>query len=507
MSIKKIFDQEKDRIKNFGREIKLKDESIYFDFSKTHVTKEIKEKYFSKFNNLDIYKKINDMFNGEKINYTENREVLHTLLRNKKIISALHNKNSSGLNEKEKLVYDELCKMKKFADQIKNKKITGCTGQPIDTIINIGIGGSDLGPKMVCEALEYYAQKNINVHFISNIDATATLKEFNLINPNTSLFIICSKTFTTLETIKNMDLAYKLLERKLNLNKNFTKEEIFNKHFVAVSSNVPEVRKYNIHNIFAMWDFVGGRYSLWSAVGLSIACYIGFDNFLDLLEGASIVDNKFRNNKNCDNVEIFHAIIELFYSENGYNNKCIVSYDQYMEKFYLYLQQAEMESNGKYSEELDTGMIIWGGIGTDTQHSFFQLLHQGTRKILTEFLFPFKPLHRELNHHQMLLSNCFAQSKSLMEGKDGKKGVDFFEGNKPSITIGYSKLCPLVLGGIIAHYEHKIFVQGIFLKINSFDQFGVTLGKSIATELLKTMEGDNNQIYDASTNELIKRCQ
>lgn len=444
------------------------------------------------------------MFLGKKINYTENREVLHTLLRDKEVIKAVKEGNISGLDEIKKMIYEELQKIRQFSNDLKDKKIIGCTGKPINTIVNIGIGGSDLGPKMVCEALSHFGQKDLKVFFISNVDATATLEIFKILNPETSLFIICSKTFTTLETIENMKLSYKYLQEGI---KSFNKDEIYNKHFVAVSSNIEEVKKYNIKNIFAMWDFVGGRYSLWSAVGLSIACYIGFENFLELLEGASMIDEDFKTKKGNENIEIFHAAVECYYSDKNYNNKCIVSYDQYMEKFYLYLQQAEMESNGKYSNKFDTGMIIWGGIGTDTQHSFFQLLHQGTRKILTELLFPFKPLHNEKKHHEMLLSNCFAQSRSLMEGKNGEKGVDFFEGNKPSVTIGYSKLCPKTLGALIAHYEHKIFVQGIYWGINSFDQFGVTLGKSIATDIFETIKNETTKNYDASTNELVNKLK
>jgi glucose-6-phosphate isomerase len=255
-----------------------------------------------------------------------------------------------------------------------------------------------------------------------------------------------------------------------------------------------------------MWDFVGGRYSLWSPVGLIIALYIGFDKFIEMLEGASLVDEEFKSNKDQDNIEIFHAIIELYYSSKDYDNKCIVPYDQYLEKFYLYLQQAEMESNGKYSEE-ETGMIIWGGVGTNVQHSFFQLLHQGTRKILSEFLFPMSPLHEEKEHHFMVLSNCIGQSRALMLGKEGDKRKDFFEGDKPSITIAYSKLSPRILGALLAHYEHKIFVQGIYWNINSFDQFGVTLGKTIAKELLEDIKNRPSESFDESTNMLLKKIE
>lgn len=500
MKILSLFEEDKERLSKFSKILKISDdEFIYFDFSKTHVTQDLLKNYLRKIDDLDITTKIQDMFNGKKINYTENREVLHVLLRDKDILNKICGSSDSNLEGNKKIIYNEMLKIKEFVTKLGNKEIKGSTGKPINTIVNIGIGGSDLGPKMVCDALRSYSNKDIKVRFISNIDASATIEVFKEIDPETTLFIIVSKTFTTLETIKNMDLSYKYLEEILGKNK----DEIFKHHFVAVSSNVQEVMKYNIQNIFSMWDFVGGRYSLWSAVGLSIASYLGFDNFLNMLKGASAVDEHFRNTSGENNIEIFQAVVEIFYSERKYNNKCIVSYDEYLQKLYLYLQQVEMESNGKYSES-DTGMIIWGGVGTDTQHSFFQLLHQGTRDILTEFLFPIKPLHNEMNHHEMILSNCFAQSMALMKGKEGNKNTDYFEGNRPSISIGYSKLTPSILGALLAHYEHKIYVQGVYWNINSFDQFGVQLGKTIATDLLKTFEKKEEPNYDESTNALLK---
>lgn len=500
MKIVELFENDKERVNKFSKTIKIsEDEFIYFDFSKTHVTEDLLNNYLRKIEDLDIRSKIQDMFEGKKINYTENREVLHVLLRDKQILDKFKESNEVTLEGNKVIIYEELLKIKGFVEKLSNKEIKGSTGKPIDTIVNIGIGGSDLGPKMVCDSLKHYSNKNINVKFISNIDASATIEVFKDIDPETALFIIVSKTFTTLETIKNMELSLKYLEEKLSK----SKEEIFKHHFVAVSSNVEEVKKYNIQNIFSMWDFVGGRYSLWSAVGLSIAAYLGFDNFLSLLAGASAVDEQFRKLDGKDNIEIFHAIIEIYYSERNFNNKCIVSYDEYLQKLYLYLQQVEMESNGKYSDN-NTGMIIWGGVGTDTQHSFFQLLHQGTRDILTEFLFPIKPIHNEKAHHQMIVSNCFAQSMALMKGKEGNKNTDFFSGNNPSISIGYLKLTPSVLGALLAHYEHKIFVQGIYWKINSFDQFGVALGKTIANDLLSNLDKDEKEAFDESTNQLMK---
>lgn len=500
MEIKELFDKDKQRVKHFSKTVKINKESIYYDFSKTHFTDADFKKIYKKMEDRKVNEKIKGMFSGEKINYTENREVLHVYLRDKEVLKGIESGHPKNLDGKKLDIYNELIKIREFVGQIHKGEFKGVTGKRIDTIVNIGIGGSDLGPRMVCEALKSYAKKDLNVHFISNIDATDTIEVFKKINPESTLFVVVSKTFTTLETIQNYQLALKYMEERLQK----SKSEISKHHFVAVSSNIPETKKFNIQKVFAMWDFVGGRYSLWSPVGLIIALYLGFDNFLEMLRGASVVDEGF---KEKDNVEMLHAAVEIFYSERGYNNKCLVPYDQYLEKFYLYLQQAEMESNGKHSGEEDTGMIIWGGVGTNVQHSFFQLLHQGTRKILTEFLFPLAPLHTEEKYHQMVLSNVLAQSRALMTGKQGEKNKDYFEGNKPSITISYSKLTPSTLGALIAHYEHKIFIQGIYWNINSFDQFGVTLGKTIATQLLKDIEGGECDSYDPSTNELLRKVK
>ncbi|AFN82998.1 glucose 6-phosphate isomerase [Encephalitozoon romaleae SJ-2008] len=502
--IMNLFEEDKDRARRFARKAEIGNEFIYYDFSKTHLTEEIIDGYLEKMK--DFGKKIDGMFSGEKINFTEDRKVLHVALRDKEVLRMVDGGKDVKLDEDRRMVYDELMKIKRFVEDFDNGRICGVTGKRLATIVNIGIGGSDLGPRMVCDALSHYGRKGMETYFISNIDATDTIKVFEKIDPERALFIVVSKTFTTLETIKNAELAMKFLEKRLGK----SKSEIASKHFVAVSSNVEEVKKHSISRVFSMWDFVGGRFSLWSAVGMSIALYIGFDNFMRLLKGASAVDEEFRKNKGKSNAEMVHAIVEIFYSENGYNNKCLVSYDQYMEKFYLYLQQAEMESNGKQSERGDTGLIIWGGLGTNTQHSFFQLLHQGTRKILVEFLMPLKPLHSEEEYHKLVVSNCLAQSRGLMVGKKESTPEKSFEGNKPSITICYSMLTPETLGGMIAHYEHKIFILGLYWGINSFDQPGVTLGKKIAIEVLETLESKEDGKYDGSTNEilcLIRRCR
>ncbi|KAG5859680.1 glucose-6-phosphate isomerase [Encephalitozoon hellem] len=493
-----LFEEDKDRAKRLSRKTEVGDEFIYYDFSKTHITEEIIDEYLEKMK--DYGKKIDGMFGGEKINFTEDRKVLHVALRDKDVLKMIDGAGDAKLDEDRRMVYDELVKIRGFVEDFDGGKICGVTGKRLETIVNIGIGGSDLGPRMVCDALSHYGRKGIETYFISNIDATDTIKVFEKIDPEKALFIVVSKTFTTLETIKNAELAMKFLEKRLGR----SKSEIASKHFVAVSSNVEEVKKHNISKVFSMWDFVGGRFSLWSAVGMSIALYIGFDNFMRLLKGASAVDEEFRKSRGRSNVEMVHAIVEIFYSENGYNNKCLVSYDQYMEKLYLYLQQAEMESNGKQSSRNDTGLIIWGGLGTNTQHSFFQLLHQGTRKILVEFVMPLRPLHDEEEYHRMVVSNCLAQSRGLMVGRKESTPEKSFEGDKPSITVCYSRLTPETLGGMIAHYEHKIFIQGLYWGINSFDQPGVTLGKKIATEVFETLERKEDGKYDGSTNEMLR---
>ncbi|UYI27857.1 glucose 6-phosphate isomerase [Encephalitozoon cuniculi] len=496
--IKSLFENDRNRVKKLTRRASVGDEFIYYDFSKTHLTEEIVDGYLEKMK--DFGEKIDGMFGGERINFTENRKVLHVALRDKEVLRMVEGHGDAKLDEDRRMVYDELMKIKAFVEDFDSGRVCGVTGKKLEIVVNIGIGGSDLGPRMVCDALGHYGRRGVETYFISNIDATDTIRVFEKIDPERALFIVVSKTFTTLETIKNAELAMKLLERKLGRDRS----EIASKHFVAVSSNVQEVGKHNISRVFSMWDFVGGRFSLWSAVGMSIALYVGFNNFMRLLKGASAVDEDFRRNRGRSNAEMIHAIAELFYSENGFNNKCIVCYDQYMEKFYLYLQQAEMESNGKQSERGDTGLIVWGGLGTNTQHSFFQLLHQGTRDVLVELLMPLKPLHEEKEYHNMVVSNCLAQSRGLMVGKKEGSAKESFRGNRPTITVCYSKLTPETLGAMIAHYEHKIFILGLYWGINSFDQPGVTLGKKIATEVLETLECRGDRKYDESTSEILR---
>lgn len=497
-------------------------ESLMYDFTKTHLGAEEFKETRKKMRECRVEQKMEEMWTGEPINYTEKRPVLHYLLRDPDAV----NKREEGakrecsptrkkaINE----INEELGKIKAFCGEFKS--MVGITGKQLDTIVNIGIGGSDLGPRMATKALHHYSE-NKKVAFISNVDGNAALEVFSGIDPEKTLFVVVSKTFTTAETMANFKLALNLFMNRTGLKDS---KRICNQHFVAVSSNLDEVKKYGIERVFAMWDYVGGRYSLWSAVGLSIALYIGFENYLKLLKGASEADKEFKRNK-TESIPAAMACVEYFYSMNGYNNKCIATYDIYLELLYKYLQQAEMESNGKIGSKQ---MIIWGGTGTVVQHSFFQQLHQGDQDVYVEFLLPAMSIHGSksennkkccenneevkslLNEHQnMLIANCLAQSRAFMVGKHSDDKNKYFPGDRPSTTILYSRLTPSVLGAILAIYEHKIFVLGLLYKINSFDQFGVQLGKDIAKELegpIKSGEEDSSA-YDPSTLNLIEEIR
>lgn len=506
ITLLELFQNDPHRTEKFILKVEVGDETLHFDYTKTHIDTMLLYELRRNFKN---YKGIKGMFNKEEINFTEHRKVLHIALRNKKVLEAVE-RNSDGRNlcDEEQLVFRELKKMREFEKKFQKGEIMGVTGKRLRNVVNIGIGGSDLGPRMVTDALEFYKKDGVKVFYISNIDSTGTERVFKEIDPEETLFIVVSKTFTTLETLANATLALKLMEERLNVDK----REIANKHFVAVSANKDEVEKFGIKNSFDMWDFVGGRFSLWSAVGLSIVLYIGFTNFLSLLKGASIMDEHFENTMTEKNAPIMQALIEIYYTNfRKYDSKCIVAYDEYLKDLYSYLQQAEMESNGKMatfsgSVSWNTGMIIWGSVGTSAQHSFFQLLHQGTRRVLVEILLPLQPLNDQKvmdhSHFEMLFANGVAQSQALMVGIETSNNHKYFGGNRPSITICYTKLTPAVLGALIAFYEHKIFVQGLYWCINSFDQFGVELGKKLAKEVLSHIDNEPNDV-DASTKNLI----
>lgn len=486
-------------------------EFLYYDMSKTHATEDDKESIRRKLIKNEFDKKVNGMLNGEKINTTEERPVLHYLLRDETVLDSVSKANDASLDENgplgkiKKEVAEELQKICEFCTAFEGMK--GVTGRSLDTIVNIGIGGSDLGPRMVTNALQFYS-KNRKVFFISNVDPSDTIRVFKKINPETTLFVVVSKTFTTIETMENFKLVLSLLRTKLQLGEN----TICEKQFVAVSSNVKETAKYGIKTVFKMWDFVGGRYSLWSAVGLSICLYIGAENYLKLLRGASMADKNFFD-KRLDSISAKLALNELFYISKGFNNKCLVCYDSYLEYMYKYLQQAEMESNGKHKSKQ---MIIWGGVGTDVQHSFFQLLHQQEIRIYLEMLCPIKNLseleedsmvkesmEKIKSHQQLLAASCLAQTRSMLVGKQDGDENHYFSGDRPSVTILYSKLTPETLGALLAIYEHKIFTSGIYFGINSFDQFGVELGKALTKELLGEMKGEGGSKLDASTSKLL----
>jgi glucose-6-phosphate isomerase len=464
---------------------------------------------------------IHKMFSGEKINRTEDRAVLHIALRNKSG-NPVYSDGADVMPE----VSSVLEQMKDFSTRIINGKWKGYTGKAITDIINIGIGGSDLGPFMVTEALKPYQMPHIKVHFVSNVDGTHIVETLKRIKPETSLFIIASKTFTTQETMTNAITAKNWFLEKARDNREVAR------HFVALSTNEAKVREFGIDtsNMFRFWDWVGGRYSLWSSIGLSIACAIGYDRFNELLEGAYEMDQHFLNAPYETNVPVILALIGIWYNNFfGAETEAILPYDQYMHRFPAYFQQGNMESNGKYvdrnGKEVDyqTGPIIWGEPGTNGQHAFYQLIHQGTKLIPCDFLAPAISQNPIGDHHPKLLSNFFAQTEALMKGKPGEEVVKelkatgksdeeiaelkpfkVFPGNKPTNSILFKKLTPKTLGSLIAMYEHKIFVQGVVWNIYSFDQWGVELGKQLANQILPELEGDSPVIsHDVSTNALI----
>jgi len=459
------------------------------------------------------------MFSGEKINWTEKRAVLHTALRNQS--NAPVYVDGKDVMPEINAVLD---KMEKFSGDVRSGKWLGATGKKITDIVNIGIGGSDLGPKMVCEALKYYGKADLNVHFVSNIDGADICETLKKLNPETSLFIVASKTFTTLETITNALTARSWLAEKLG-------DKAVANHFVALSTNVKKVKDFGINenNMFAFWDFVGGRYSLWSAIGLPIACFIGFDKFKELLSGAHYIDKHFLNAPYEKNIPVIMALLGFWYN-NFYNAQsyAVLPYSQYLHRFTAYLQQGDMESNGKTINfeggrvDYQTGPVIWGEPGTNGQHSFYQLMHQGTKLIPGDFIGFVNPPERVGDHHEKLMANFFAQTEALAFGltkeqvienltkaKLPKEDIDalaphkVFEGNRPTNSILINELTPKTLGALIALYEHKIFAQGILWRVNSFDQWGVELGKVLADAILPELNGKADNSHDSSTKNLI----
>ena len=514
--MRELFAEDPDRFKKFS----LQFEDILVDYSKNIVNEEAMRLLLSLAGEVELRQSIDAMFRGEKINRTENRSVLHVALRNRS--------NKPVLVEGEDImpeVNKVLGQMKRFSDSLLSGNWKGYTGKPIKNIVNIGIGGSDLGPYMVTEALRPY-WTSITPHFVSNVDGTHLAETVKKLDPETTLFIIASKTFTTQETMTNAESA-----RAWFLDKTGGKGEVA-KHFVAVSTNQKEVTKFGIdpENMFVFWDWVGGRYSLWSSIGLSIAGTIGYENFVQLLEGAHAMDNHFKNEPFDKNIPVILAVLGIWYNNFfGAGSEAILPYDQYLHRFAAYFQQGNMESNGKSVDRegnpvlYQTGPVIWGEPGTNGQHAFYQLIHQGTKLIPCDFLAHAISQNPVGDHHEKLLSNYFAQTEALMNGKTleeveaelSKAGMSkdeiafhapyrVFEGNRPSNSFLMKKLTPRVLGSLIAMYEHKIFTQGVIWNIYSFDQWGVELGKVLAKKILPELSSnDETSSHDSSTNGLI----
>ncbi|NOY61860.1 MAG: glucose-6-phosphate isomerase [Gammaproteobacteria bacterium] len=499
----------------------LKFNDILLDYSKNIVTAETMKLLTALAEQAELETWRERMFRGDAINFTEGRAVLHTALRKR---------TGTSQSVDGKAVMDEvnavLAQMRTFSDAVRNGRWHGFSGKAIRDVVNIGIGGSDLGPVMVTEALKPYSRANLNVHFVSNIDGTQIIECLKPLNPETTLFIIASKTFTTQETMTNAATAKSwLLEAAGG-------SAAIAKHFVALSTNAEAVSAFGIdtRNMFHFWDWVGGRYSLWSAIGLAIMIDIGADNFDALLSGAHEMDEHFQQAPLEHNMPVILGLLGIWYNNFfGAQSHAILPYDQYLHRFPAYFQQGDMESNGKrvdrQGNEVDysTGPIIWGEPGTNGQHAFYQLIHQGSKLVPCDFLAPIESHNPVGEHHRILLSNFFAQTEALMAGKTAQQARaeletagmfgealeqllphKVFPGNRPSNSILFQKLTPKTLGSLITLYEHKIFVQGIIWNINSFDQWGVELGKQLAQAILPELAGDKAVVgHDASTNGLI----
>ncbi|EFK58467.1 glucose-6-phosphate isomerase [Sphingobacterium spiritivorum] len=517
-SLKELFQKDPQRFEKFSVQL----EDILVDYSKNRINEETIALLIQMAKECQLDVAIKAMFSGEKINETEGREVLHTALRNQSGKPVMV--DGKDVMPQINAVLDH---MESFTNEILSGSWKGFTGKVITDVVNIGIGGSDLGPVMVTEALKAY-KTHLNVHFVSNVDGTHIVETLKGLNPETTLFLIASKTFTTQETMANAGSA-----REWFLNSG-AKESDIAKHFAALSTNAEAVSAFGIdtRNMFEFWDWVGGRYSLWSAIGLSISLALGFNNFKELLKGAYIADEHFQTAPFEENIPVLLAVLGIWYN-NFFDaeSHAILPYDQYLHRFAAYFQQGDMESNGKYVDrngnriDYQTGPIIWGEPGTNGQHAFYQLIHQGTKLIPCDFIAPAVSHNKIGNHHQLLLSNFFAQTEALMNGKSEEvvvaefekagrspedierlKSFKVFEGNRPSNSILLKEITPRSLGTLIALYEHKIFVQGIIWNIFSFDQWGVELGKQLANQILPELKG-NEEIssHDSSTNGLINQ--
>lgn len=523
INIQQLFQQDADRFNKFSLRIPTpNDGEILLDYSKNRINEQLWGLLLNLAKSRNVEKARDAMFSGEKINFTEDRAVLHIALRNRQNRPIL-----VGDKDVTPDVNAVLAHMKEFSGQVISGQWKGYTGKSITDVINIGIGGSDLGPLMVTEALKPYANQ-LKVHFVSNIDGTHLAEVLKRLNPETALFIIASKTYTTQETITNATSAKTwFLEAAKD-------PSAVAKHFVALSTNAEKVTAFGIdaNNMFGFWDWVGGRYSLWSAIGLSISLYIGYENFEKLLEGASFMDQHFTTAPLEKNAPVILALLGVWYSNfYGAETHALLPYDQYLHRFAAYFQQGDMESNGKYvtrsgaQVDYSTGPIVWGEPGTNGQHAFYQLIHQGTRLIPCDFIAPAQTHNPISNgvHHKILLANFLAQTEALMKGKSSdeakaelvKSGMaadavtkilphKVFKGNRPTNSIVVKKVTPFTLGALIALYEHKIFTQGVIWDINSFDQWGVELGKQLAKAIEPELQ-DNTPVssHDGSTNGLI----
>ncbi len=516
-----LFNENKDRYHEFS----MQSEGLLFDYSKHRITQETLSLLMQLAREAGIEEWRTKMFSGEKINMTENRAVLHTALRNRSN-KPVYVDGKNVMPEVNKV----LGQMRVFSDKVRNGTWLGFTGKRITDIVNIGIGGSDLGPVMVCDALKPYAHPDLDVHFVSNIDGAHLDRALAQCDPETTMFIVASKTFTTQETMTNAKSARDWFLSHAN------EQAHVAKHFVALSTNAEAVQEFGIdlHHMFAFWDWVGGRYSLWSAIGLSIALYVGMDHFEDLLAGGHAMDQHFQSEPLEQNMPVLMALIGIWYNNFFHvDTHAILPYDQGMARFPAYLQQADMESNGKFicrdgtRVPYKTGQVIWGEAGTNGQHAFYQLIHQGTQIVPADFIMPIhsntKMGEKDCEHHKILMANFLAQTQALMLGKTKeqareeleKQGMSgdalenllphkVFEGNRPTTSIMFDRLDPHTLGKLIALYEHKIFVQGMIWNINSYDQWGVEYGKQIAKEILPLLHDETIvDTFDGSTNGLI----
>ncbi|MFD0963710.1 glucose-6-phosphate isomerase [Pseudofulvibacter geojedonensis] len=485
--LSEMFAADKNRSSNFS----VGFDDFFVDFSKQRWTRETQQLFISLANELDLKNSIRNYFRENEFNFTEKRAVLHTALRSKEESVLLNGKNI--IRE----VRDVKAKIKCFTNSVISGEYKGANGKKITDIVNIGIGGSDLGPKLVCNALKHY-QNHLNIHFVSNIDGDHLYEVLSVLPPETTLFIIVSKSFTTAETIKNATSIKKWFVKNLE-------GEAFQRHFVAVTTNIEQAEEFGIErdNIFPMWDWVGGRFSLWSAVGLSIALSIGFNQYEELLSGAQIADKHFKEASLEENLPVLMAFLTIWHV-NFFkaDQEAVIPYSQYLEDLVPYLQQSFMESNGKNvdrnGEKINyhTCPTIFGGVGCNAQHAFMQLFHQGKHLIPTDFIGFCNPLKANKEHHNVLMANLFAQTEALAFGTYGKNidnSFKIFNGNQPSTTILIKKLTPSSLGKLLAIYEHKIFVEGILWNINSYDQFGVELGKELSRGIIEKINENNEK--------------